>query len=728
MSFFPKYFLNLLLRPGNIWRLRESERPYTHMNDSKEMPSPITISSPLHSLPGVGPARAALLARLDLQSLQDLLFYFPRDYQTVHRSITIGELRPDEMASIDGEVTEIELRGAGTGKSILGVLIRQENAFLRAIWFNQPYLAEKYQVGQRLQLTGKPRKRGLRWEMNHPQVVPLDDGYSAPDRATILLPVYRLTEGVQQNFLRPLIARIVCEYAEIVPETLPAEIIERHSLASIGQALRGIHVPQDDPDLARAKRRFVFQELLVMQLALAMKRHRQQLAHAAPKLPNDRRIDGRIRRLLPFPLTSGQEQVIQEICADLAQDVPMQRLLHGEVGSGKTIVAVYAMLLATVHGYQAAMMTPTEILARQHMLTLQRLLKKSRVRLQLLTGGMTAVERRNAADVIREGNVDLIVGTQAIVLGELEFAKLGLVVIDEQHKFGVQQRATLKQASLDPHYLVMTATPIPRTIAMTTYGDLDTSTLRGGPPGRQPVHTYWGTSEQRERWWQFVANKLREGRQAYVIAPMVDGNDDELATVEAVYESLVHGPLESFRVDIVHGRMSANEKELAMTAFREGKTQVLIATSVVEVGIDVPNAILMTIENAERFGLAQLHQLRGRVSRGPFSGYVCAFTGDVSDEGRQRLEAFVRTNDGFELAEIDLQLRGPGDLFGTRQHGMAPLRIADLREDDQTLQETRLAASDIIQADPELQQAGFERLRAMVLRRYGEKLALSQVG
>ena len=555
-----------------------------------------------------------------------------------------------------------------------------------------------------------------------------------------LLPVYRLTDGVHQNMLRQVMRRIVMEHAELVPESMPSAIVETSHVWPIARALKGIHVPRTQRELDQARRRFVFQEFLTMQLALGMQRAGQQQDSSAPSLPVDSRIDGRIERLLPFPLTSDQRRVVGEIAGDLARDTPMHRLLHGEVGSGKTIVAVYAMLVAVAHRYQAALMAPTEVLARQHLLTLQRLLAASQVRIQLLTGGMTTKERAVANESIAAGEVDLIVGTQAIVLGDITFDRLALVVIDEQHKFGVRQRATLKQASLAPHYLVMTATPIPRTIAMSWYGDLDVSTLREGPPGRQPVHTYWGQEEQRDRWWNFFAKKLRSGRQGYVIAPRVDhetvrqADDEETfdraepATVEQMYERLVNGPLEAFRVDLVHGRMAPLEKEGAMERFRSGKTQVLVATSVVEVGIDVPNANLMTIENAERFGLAQLHQLRGRVARGPFPGYVCAFTGDLNEEGTERMEAFVDTTNGFELAEIDLRLRGPGDLFGTKQHGLPPFRMADLQQDEAILREARTLARSVIEVDPRLDDPAYERLRTMLLRRYGETLELAWVG
>jgi ATP-dependent DNA helicase RecG len=462
---------------------------------------------------------------------------------------------------------------------------------------------------------------------------------------------------------------------------------------------------------------------------MALRRNLQETRQQAPPLPPSAKIDARITRLFPFELTAEQRKAIGEIAADMAKPVPMNRLLQGDVGCGKTIVAVYAMLLAVAHGCQAALMAPTEVLARQHLRTLERLLANSRVRIALLSGSLTAKQRQETLAKLAAGEIDLVVGTQAIVYGEARFKRLGLVVIDEQHRFGVRQRATLKQAGADPHYLVMTATPIPRTVAMTLYGDLDVSTIAASPPGRQPVHTYSATNDERTKWWDFFRKHLREGRQGYVIVPLVEESEHiETANVQAMFEELAHSELEAFRLGLVHGRMSGEEKDTALTEFAAGRTQVLVATSVVEVGIDVPNATLMTILDADRFGLAQLHQLRGRIARGTFPGYCCVFADDPTDEAQERLQAFVATTDGFQLAEIDFQLRGPGDLIGTKQHGLPPFYLADLVRDGPIVMEARQDARQLIAADPGLSRPEFAALRKSLLSRYGAALDLGDVG
>jgi len=429
---------------------------------------------------------------------------------------------------------------------------------------------------------------------------------------------------------------------------------------------------------------------------------------------------------------------VREITADMARHYPMNRLLQGEVGSGKTIVAMYAVLTAVAHGRQAAIMAPTEVLARQHTRTLGKLLSDSRVRWTTLTGSLTPAERRDALAGIKSGAIDVVIGTQAILHEGVEFAKLGLVVVDEQHKFGVRQRAKLRRAGQAPHSLVMTATPIPRTVTMTLFGDLDVSTIRDTPPGRMPVKTYFAPDEQRDRWWDFVRKKLREGRQAYVIVPYVDSEtsvdgtaDDpakERASVMRTYEALADGPLAAFRLGLLHGRLSNEEKEAAMNEFASGKTQVLVATTVVEVGIDVPNAVLMTIEGGERFGLSQLHQLRGRIVRGNHPGFCTVFAKPATPDGLKRLEAFVASNDGFALAETDFSLRGPGDLLGTKQHGLPPLRIADLVRDAALVEQARADALQLVTQDPGLAKPENERLRKQMLKRYAQVLDLGDVG
>lgn len=685
------------------------------------------LATPVQFIKGIGPAVAPLLERLGLRTASDLLFFFPRDYLDVSRVLTVPELREDEPASVCGVVEESELRNTGTGRTLLGVLVRQDQGFLRALWFNQPYMAGQLKHGARVLLSGSPRFRGGRWEMVHPRVERLTD--DRPVASGEILPLYSLTEGLKQPFLRRIVRAAVAEYAGVLDEVFPEDYLSSHDLLPIRTAVAEIHTPSDAASLARARRRFIYQELLVLQLALALSRRQRTQQTRTPRLIVDAKIDARIRRLFPFKLTAAQDQAIREITADLARPAPMNRLLQGDVGSGKTVVAEYAMLVAVAHGYQAALMAPTEILARQHAQTLQRDLRDSRVRIRVLTGSLTAAQRRDAQARVADGEADLIVGTHALLHADLDWSRLALVVIDEQHKFGVNQRAALRRSAPDPHYLVMTATPIPRTVAMTAFGSLDMSALRDPPPGRAQVHTYLGTDSQRARWWDFYRRKLREGRQGYVIAPHVEtAGDESVASVEEAFESLANGELAEFRLGLLHGRLDAEEKEAVMRDFQRGAIQVLVGTSVIEVGIDVPNATLLTIENADRFGLAQLHQMRGRVSRGVHPGFVCAFGAHKTETARQRLEAFRRTTDGFELAEIDFRLRGPGSLFSLQQHGLPAFHIADLTRDADVLIEARQDARTLVDEQAALARPEYARLRQMVTGRYGKALDLADVG
>jgi ATP-dependent DNA helicase RecG len=685
------------------------------------------LATPVQYVKGVGPHVAELLDRLGLRFVRDLLFFFPRDYEDLTDRREIVDLEEGSLQSVLGVVEDVELRNMGTGRCVLGVLIRGTTGHLRGLWFNQPFMRERFGLGQRVMLSGKPKQNGLVWEMVHPKVATLAEDEEAPPGA--ILPVYPLTEGLLQWQIRRFVREALDAYAGLLEEVFPAEYLETHGLWPLQKALPAIHFPESHEALDQARRRFVYQELFVLQLALAVKRHQQRSSSRSPVLEATAKIDARIRRLFPFELTAAQQQAIAEIAADMGRSVPMNRLLQGDVGSGKTVVALYAMLLAVAHGYQAVLMAPTEVLARQHVLTLDRLLAHSQVRRTQLIGGLAPALREAVLAGIAAGNIDLIVGTHAVIQEEVKFAKLGLVVIDEQHKFGVRQRATLKQAGLDPHYLVMTATPIPRTVTMSLFGDLDVSTLRDSPPGRQKVNTYLVREADRAKWWDFFAKKLREGRQGYVVAPLVEESEViEAASVQAVYESLANGPLEGFRIALLHGRMTSEEKDAAMLDFRGGETQVLVCTSVVEVGVDVANATLMTIEDAERFGLAQLHQLRGRISRGAHPGFCGVFADPQTDEAQKRLNAFQSTTDGFRLAEIDFELRGPGELLGSRQHGLPPFRVADLLRDAEILEEARRDAQSVVAADPGLSNADHARVRRQVLTRYGQALHLADVG
>jgi ATP-dependent DNA helicase RecG len=728
------------------------------MAKTSDKSPPLELTTPVQFVKGCGGPRAEQLGRLGVHTVRDLLFFFPRGYQDLTDLRGIDQLEEGPLVSVLGTVEDVELRDSGGGRSVVGVLLRQGPGFLRALWFNQPFLREKYRRGQLLLVSGKARRKGIRWEMVHPhvQVVDVEDDSTATPPTAVtpsqLLPIYPLTEGLAQRHVRQLVRRVLDDCADQLEEVFPSSFLEQKQLWPIAAALRQLHFPDDQSSLDHSRRRFVYQELLVLQLALALKRRQMHDALRATPLELTAKIDARIRRLFPFALTGGQNQAVAEIAADMGRLQPMNRLLQGDVGSGKTIVAVYAMLLAVAHQTQVVLMAPTEVLARQHAETLDRLLAGSHTRLGLLTGGQSMPVRQDLLARIASGEIQIVVGTQAVIASDVPFARLGLVVIDEQHKFGVRQRAALKNSAVHPHYLVMTATPIPRTVAMTLFGDLDVTTLSDSPPSRQNTHTYLPSIEERGRWWEFFRKKLREGRQGYVVAPLVaDGGGEAntpseivpvdegeqaneetspvaTASIEAAYESLANGELEAFRLGLIHGRMTPAEKHAVMSAFRQGDIQVLVATSVVEVGVDVPNATLMTIESAERFGLAQLHQLRGRVSRGSFPGYCCLFANAANEAAVERLQAFVNSTDGFRLAELDFSLRGPGDLLGTRQHGLPPLRIADLVRDTATVEEARLDARGLVELDPQLAQPEHALLRRMALVRYGKSLDLADVG
>ena len=692
----------------------------------KEPDAKPDLLTPSQFLKGVGPQRAEVLQKLGLKTAQDVIFFLPRDYKDLSELTVIRDFKDGVTYRVVGAIAEVDLRDLGGGRSMLGVLVKQGNEYVRAVWFNQPFLRRQFRTDQKVVLTGVAKLKGFRWEMTHPSVEVLKTD-EVPEAG--LQPVYRLSEGISQFHMRKLIQINVQKYAESVEDVFPVRLLERFELLPVGQALRQIHEPATPDELKQARFRFAFQELFMMQLALAM-RHASVLRSPCTPLPSSGKIDARIRRLLPFELTAGQQQVIDEITQDMARDQPMNRMLQGDVGSGKTMVAAYAMLVAIANHHQTVLMAPTEILAQQHFQTLSRLLGNSQVKIGFLSGSLSAAERRESLRAIEAGETNLIIGTQALVQAKVRFDRLGLAVVDEGHRFGVKQRARLRQGRGEPHYLVMTATPIPRSVSMTLFGDLDGSVLRDMPKGRQPIHTYVGEEHKRPQWWEFNRKKLREGQQAYVIAPLVDEKEDGsvVSSAEQLFEQLCSEELDEFRVGLIHGRLSPEEKQEAMSRFRSGETQVLVATSLVEVGVDVPNANLMTIENAERFGLAQLHQLRGRVGRGKHAGFVCAYSPSDSPEARQRLEAFAQTRDGFELAEIDFNLRGPGDLFGTKQHGLPKLRVADLQTDIEILQISRHHARALLAEDPELTQEDLLLLRDRVQRRYGKTLQLGDVG
>lgn len=690
------------------------------------MPAPNDpLELPAQFIKGVGPQRAEKLARLGLHNPRDLLFHLPRDYQDLTNLRRIADLESNCEQTVCGTVVDVDARPTSKGGTVTGVLIDDNTGRLVGIWFNQLQIMRRFQNGESVLFFGKPQMYDGRWRIVHPEFQHLDDG-TTPDP---YLPVYGLTEDLRAGELRRILRHVVTEYASLVPEVLPRALLEKKRYPAPAVALLHAHFPPDRESCRLARRRLAYDELLPLQLALALRHRDFRDVRKAPIFEITPKIDERIRRLFPFRFTAGQNAAVDDLTRDLASGRPMNRLLQADVGAGKTAVACYATLLAVAHQHQAAILAPTEVLARQHWDTLQRYLSHSRVRRQLLTGSVSPRERDAFVQQIRAGEVDLVVGTHALLHADVEFKRLGLVVIDEQHKFGVKQRARLRQKGLDPHYLIMTATPIPRTLAMTVFGDLDTTVIRDLPAGRQPVRTYLVTSEREAQSFEFLRRKLCEGRQAFVICPLVEQSESlGLQSAEQTAREWSAGPLSGFSCGLVHGRLNDLDKEITMRRFRDGHIKVLISTSVVEVGVDVPNATLMIVRDAFRFGLSQLHQFRGRVSRGQFPGCCFLFGSPRTSDAEARLRILVTTNDGFRIAEEDLRLRGPGEFLGTRQHGLPELRVANLLEDADVIAEARQDAFELLGRDPRLEAPEHAALRQSMLDRFAACMELGEIG
>lgn len=690
------------------------------------------LQTPVQFVRGVGPARADLLARLNLLTAGDLLLNLPRDVLDLTRVVPVFELKPDIVQTVSGIVVDKDAKETFKGKTIVAVLLQSDGGFVRGIWFNQPYMLRRFELGQRVLFSGKPKFSLRRWEFSHPHLQFLGDDEG--EAAGGVLPRYGLTEGLRQHEMRRVMRNTVEDFAQSVPEMLPESFRERISVPEIKLALTQIHSPRSVEEYERGRRRLLLDDLLEFQLGLALRRRMWQKNQRAYPLPTSAKVDARIRRLFTFRFTAGQDRAVQEVVADLARDRAMHRLLQADVGAGKTAIAVYAMLVAIAAGRQAVMMAPTEVLASQHWQTVDALLSESRVERRLLTGQLTASARRETLEGIASGKVQLAIGTQALIQSGVKFHSLGLAVIDEQHKFGVMQRSKFSEAEVSPHVLVMTATPIPRSLCLTQFGDLDLTVINELPPGRQRIVTSriagHGASQ---KVWSFVRERLREGRQAYIVCPRVEEDAklpvgvEATSSAEAVFRDVSTSTLKDFRVGLVHGQQARDDRTATMMAFRNGDLDVLVATTVIEVGVDVPNATLMIVHQAERFGLSQLHQLRGRIGRGRFQGYCFLFSEADSPDAVARLAAMESTADGFRIAEVDFELRGPGDVLGTRQSGSLPLRVADLVRDKALLEEARIAAFNLVETG-EFDLPEFAPLKISVLERFGKLMDLQQTG
>ena len=697
-------------------------------------PCEVMDESPLQTqvrfLPGVGPVRAESLQRLGIETVEDLLWHLPRDLVDLTAVRRVGELEPDILQTVRGEVVELDDRRIRGGRRMASVVIDSGDEFLKATWFNQSWVLGKVRHGDAVLFSGKPKRRAGRGEMTHPRIQVIDaDDLEAHGG---LLPKYPLTDGVTMEVMRRVTRDAADRFVEHVEDPIPEAWWERFGVVGLHEALAGVHRPESVDDYIAARRRLIFDDLLEFLLGLALRRRAWREARRSPRLPVSAKIDSRIRRRFPFELTGGQERAVGEIVADLDDDHAMHRLLQADVGAGKTAVALYAMLVAIAAEHQAVLMAPTELLARQHWQTIEGLLEGSRVDRVLLTGNLSAAARRETLQRIAAGDIQLIIGTHAVIQQDVAFASLGLAVIDEQHKFGVIQRSrfTDEDREVSPHVLVMTATPIPRSLCLTQFGDLDVTTIDDLPPGRQPVVTsvIWDDAT-RQKAWGFVREQVTAGRQAFVVCPRIDAGEEtgEGMGVEQTWQRLGENELAGISIGLVHGRLDIDEKTAAMQDFRDGRTRVLVATTVVEVGVDVPNATLMVVHQAERFGLSQLHQLRGRIGRGSYQGYCFLMAGRQDETAAARLEVLDQHADGFSVAEADFLLRGPGDVLGVRQHGELPLRVADLVKDRELLEETRAIAFDLVRTgEVDGDEAG--PLRRRVQERFGELMELPQTG
>ncbi len=682
----------------------------------KPLRDPADLEKRVTILPGVGESTAEQLARLGVVKVIDLLWHLPHRYDDYSQMRTIAQLRPGEQATIIANLWDVRERKVGINRTVVQAILGDSTGTLHATWWNK-WVIKQLKPGSTLRFSGKVGLYMGQKTLDNPVFEDIDEERVATGR---LSPVYRLTEGLTNNRLRGLIYEALENYVHFVPDPLPESIREAYGLLDLPTALTQIHFPDSREQLEAARRRLAFEELFYIQLGVQQRRALLQQATAEP-LPLGDEALAQFLETLPFAPTGAQRRVLEEIRNDLARKVPMTRLVQGDVGSGKTIVAAAAMWAAVVHGAQAALLAPTQILAEQHHRGISGLLGQLRrpdgepIRVALLTGRVVGQAREETLAGLASGAIDVVVGTTALIQEGVEFSRLALVVVDEQHRFGVEQRGALRSKSdVQPHLLVMSATPIPRSLALTIYGDLDVSRIDELPPGRTPVKTKRFTPAERERLYSFIRREVEAGRQAYIVYPLVDESDklDVGAAVEE-HKRLQSEVFPDLNVGLLHGRLSGAEKDQVMRDFAEGRYQVLVSTTVIEVGIDVPNASVILIEDADRFGLAQLHQLRGRVGRGEHASYCALISRAQSPEARARLDILAETNDGFVLAEKDLELRGPGEFFGTRQSGLPELRIAHLT-DSETILLAREAAQKLFAEDPTLER--HPALRAQVER------------
>ncbi len=680
----------------------------------------IDLQKDVKYIKGVGPSRVLLLNKLGIFTLNDLITYYPRTYEDRNKPKYICECEDGEEVLIEAvacnKMTSIRLKG----KTMQKLIVRDETASATLTWFNQPYLRDKFSIGNKYKFFGKVSKRAGKITFNSP----VYDNEEKNQNTGRIIPIYPLTYGLPQSTIRKIMEAGLKDVYGNLDETLPEYIRKEYNLENINEATKHIHFPEEFKDFNTARNRLVFEELLSVQLALLQLKNNYMYEEKGIQFEKQVKISDVINTL-PFKLTNAQRRVLEEIEQDMESDKTMNRLLQGDVGSGKTVVAMCAAYKAVKSGYQAAIMAPTAILATQHLENFKNILENLGIKCELLISGITKKKKEDILQRLENGEIDILIGTHAIIEENVVFKSLGLVVTDEQHRFGVKQRTKIAEKGTNPDVLVMTATPIPRTLALILYGDLDISIIDELPPNRKKIETIAVGKNMTDRINNFIKQQVKEGRQAYIVCPLVEENEEmDLKSVEKLYQTYSTEVFSEYRVEYIHGKMKPKEKDEIMEKFKNKEIDILISTTVIEVGVDVPNANIMVIENSERFGLAQLHQLRGRVGRGEYQSYCILKCEGKSENTRKRMKVMVETNDGFIISEKDLELRGSGDFFGTMQHGLPEFKIANLFEDIEMLKMVQSVAMKILEEDPKLEQEKNQQLKNLIRDKFAKRIEI----
>lgn len=697
-----------------------------------------SLDDPIQFIKGVGPRKAVLLEKLRLTSIEDCLYFLPFRFEDRTQVKKISQAVSGEYVTLTGEVLNAGTIFMGRRKRVFEVIVQDETGVVRAKWFrfNETYMKAKFQTGQKIILSGKPsnnKRSGL--EIIHPDTEQVSGDNASSLEIGKIVPVYHVTDGLHLKSMQVIIKNVLDKYLHLVEEFLPDDLIRRHNFLPRSEALAQSHFPPQDSSLKEldtfrtpAQKRLVFEELFLIQLALAFRKNRAGEEHTGTPFKTRGELIKRFVKLLPFTLTGAQKKVLGEIMEDLEKEKPMNRLIQGDVGSGKTIIALIALLTAVSNGTQSALMVPTEILAEQHYLNIRPFCEKLGIELSLVTSALKGKERQSYFEDIRTGKTQIVVGTHSLIQKDIQFKKLGLAVIDEQHRFGVMQREAIGKKGDYPHLLIMTATPIPRSLALTLYGDMDVSLLDELPPGRQKISTDLFFEKRREMAYGIMEEQLQQGRQAFVVCPLIEESEVMDLKAAATVFDFIQKRFPNFSACLIHGKLKKEERQNIMSRFLKKEIQVLISTTVIEVGIDVPNATVMIIEQAERFGLAQLHQLRGRVGRGKHASHCLLMAyHPVSEEGQARLKAMQNSGDGFVIAEEDLKIRGPGDFMGTRQSGMPLLKIANLLRDIRVLEIARKEAFRLIDQDPNITDPKHQPLHKVLQDFMGSNMELMKI-